>query len=51
MELIKIIFNFVKFIATKKGRATNFSSLLCVAVVGTEIRNPGSGMEENENLG
>jgi hypothetical protein len=49
IELSKIIFNFVKFIASKKVWTTNFSSLLCFAVVGSEIRNPGSGMEENED--
>jgi hypothetical protein len=41
---------FVIFIATKKVRTTNFSSLLCFAVVGSKIRNPGSGMEENQDL-
>ncbi len=45
MELIKLIFSFVKFIGTKKVRTTNFSSLLFFAVVGSEIWDPGSWME------
>jgi hypothetical protein len=49
MELMKIIFNFVKFLASKKVWTTNFSSLLCFAVVGSEIRNPGSMMKENQD--
>jgi hypothetical protein len=39
---IKIIFNFVIFVATKKGRTRNFSSPFSfVAVFGSEIRDPG----------
>ncbi len=50
MELIKLILNFVKFIATKKVRTNKiFPTLLFFAVVGSEIRNPGSWMEENED--
>jgi hypothetical protein len=41
----KIIFNFVKFVATKKGLTTNFfSPLSFVAVFGSGIRDPGSGI-------
>jgi len=41
----KIIFNFVKFVATKKDMATNFfSPLSFVAVFGLGIRDPGSGI-------
>ncbi len=48
MELIKIIFNFVKFIATKKCRATNSfpPPLFCCCW----IRDPGSGMEEKMRI-
>jgi hypothetical protein len=35
----KLIFNFVKFVATKKGLKTNFSPLF-FAVFGSEIRDP-----------
>jgi hypothetical protein len=38
----KIILNFVKFVATKKGMKTNFfSPLSFVAVFGSGIRDPG----------
>jgi hypothetical protein len=41
----KIIFNFVKFVATKKGLTTNFfSPLSFVAVFRSGIRDPGSGI-------
>jgi hypothetical protein len=41
----KIIYNFVKFVATLKGMTTNFfSPLSFVAVFGSGIRDPGSGM-------
>ncbi len=36
-----IIFNFVKFVATKKGLTTNFFALFFVAVIGSGIRDPG----------
>jgi hypothetical protein len=37
----------VIFVATKKGRTTNFSSLLSfVAVFGSEIRDPRSGIRD-----
>jgi hypothetical protein len=43
----KIIFNFVKFVATKKGLITNFfSPLSFVAVFGSGIRDPGSGIQD-----
>jgi hypothetical protein len=48
----KIVLNFVKFVATKKGMAmtTNyFSPLSFVAVFGSGIRNPGSGMGKNHD--
>jgi hypothetical protein len=48
----KIILNFVKFVATKKGMTTNFfSSLYFVAVFGSGIRDPGSGMGKNQDPG
>jgi hypothetical protein len=48
----KIIFNFVKFVAPQKGMTTNiFSSLSFVAVFGSEIRDPGSGMGKNQDPG
>jgi hypothetical protein len=38
----KIIYNFVKFAATKKGMTTNFfHPFLFVAVFGSEIQDPG----------
>ncbi len=41
----KIIFNFVKFVATKKGMRTNFfSPLPFVEVFGSGIRDPRSGI-------
>jgi hypothetical protein len=47
----KIIYHFVIFLAIKKGRAPNFFSLLsCVAVFGSEIQGPGSGMDKNQDL-
>jgi hypothetical protein len=42
----KIIYNFVKFVATKKGLTTIFSPLSFVAVL-----DPGSGMGENQDPG
>jgi hypothetical protein len=48
----KIIFNFVKFVATKKGLTTSFCSpLSSVAVFGSGIRDPGSGMGKNQDPG
>jgi hypothetical protein len=48
----KIIFNFVKFVATLKGMTTNFfSPLSFVAVLGSGIRVPGSGMGKNQDPG
>jgi hypothetical protein len=47
----KLIFNFVKFVATKKGMTTIFSPLSFVAVFGSGIRDPGSGMCKNQDLG
>jgi hypothetical protein len=43
----KIIYNFVKFMATKKGMKTNFfhPSLLLLFL------DPGSGMGKNQDLG
>jgi hypothetical protein len=41
----KIIFNFLKFVATKKGFTTNFfSPFSLVAVFGSGIRGPRSGI-------
>jgi hypothetical protein len=43
----KIIFNFVRFVATKKGITTNFfSPLSFVEVFGSGIRDPGSGIRD-----
>jgi hypothetical protein len=48
----KIIFNYVKCVATKKGLTTNFfSPLSFVAVFGSEIRDPGFGMGKNQDPG
>jgi hypothetical protein len=49
----KINFNFVLFLATKNGRTTNFfsSPLSFVAVFGSVIRDPGSGMDNNQDPG
>jgi hypothetical protein len=48
----KIIFNFVKFCGYKKGLTTNFfSPLSFVAVFGSGIRDPGSGMGKNQDPG
>jgi hypothetical protein len=48
----KIIFDFVKFVATKKGLTTNlFSPLSFVAVFGSGIRDLGSGMGKNQDPG
>jgi hypothetical protein len=44
--------SFVKFVATKKGMTTNFfSPLSFVAVFGSGIRDPGSGMGKNQDPG
>jgi hypothetical protein len=41
------MFNFVKFVATKKGLTTNFfSPLFFVAVFGFGIRDPGSSIRD-----
>ncbi len=37
---IKIIFIFVKFVATNKDKTTNFFPYFSVAVVGSEIQDP-----------
>jgi hypothetical protein len=45
----KIIFSFVKFVATKNGLTKKlFSPLSFVAVFGSRIRDPGSGMGKNQ---
>ncbi len=42
----------MKFVATKKGLTTNFfSPLSFVAVFGSGIRDPGSGMGKNQDPG
>jgi hypothetical protein len=42
----------VKFVATKKGLTTNFfSPLSFIAVFGSGIRDPGSGMGKNQDPG
>jgi hypothetical protein len=48
------MFNFVKFMATKKGMATNFfhpSLLLLFLDPRSGIRDPGSGMGKNQDPG
>jgi hypothetical protein len=46
----KIIFNFVKFVDTKKGITTHFfSPLSFVPVFGSGIRDPGSRMGKNQD--
>jgi hypothetical protein len=51
----KIIFNFVKFVAIKKGMSTkkNFrpSLLLRFLDLGSEIQNPGCGMGKKSGSG
>jgi hypothetical protein len=48
----KIIFNFVKFYDYKKRFDNNFfSPLSFVAVFGSGIRDPGSGMGKNQDPG
>jgi hypothetical protein len=47
----KIIFNVVKFVATKKGMSKKNFLLLFVVVVGSGIRDPGSGMDKNQDTG
>jgi hypothetical protein len=47
----KIIFNFVKFVATKKSMTPFFSLLSFVAVFGSGIQDPGSGMGKNQDPG
>jgi hypothetical protein len=43
----KIIFSFVKFVATKNGLKKKFCSLLSfVAVFGSGIRDPRSGIQD-----
>jgi hypothetical protein len=45
-------YNFIKFVATKKGMTTNFfSPLSFVVVFGSGIRDPGSGMGKNQDPG
>jgi hypothetical protein len=49
----KIIFNFVKFVATKQGLTTNFfhpSLLLLFLDPGSEIQDPGSEIRDPEWL-
>ncbi len=42
----------MKFMATEKGVTTNFfSPLSFVAVLGSGIRDPGSGMGKNQDPG
>jgi hypothetical protein len=53
-KLNTVIFNFVKFVATKKGMTTNFfhpSLLLLFLDPGSGIRDPGSGMGKNKDTG
>jgi hypothetical protein len=46
-----IIYNLI-FVATKNGRTkTNFSSSSFGGVVGSGIRDPGSGMDKNQDPG
>jgi hypothetical protein len=48
----KIIYYFVKFVATEKRMTTNFfSHLSFVAVFGSGIRDPGSGIGKNQDPG
>jgi hypothetical protein len=48
----KIIFNFVKFVTTKKRYNNNFfSPLSFVAVFGSGIQDPRSGMCKNQDPG
>jgi hypothetical protein len=48
----KIIFSFVKFVATKNGLAKIFfSPLSFVALFGSGIRDPGSGMGKIQDPG
>jgi hypothetical protein len=41
------MFNYVKFVSTKKGITTDFSPLSFAAVFGSGIRDTGSGMGKN----
>jgi hypothetical protein len=43
----KLIFNFVKFVATQEGMTTNFFSSLSFVV----FLDPGSGMGKNQDPG
>ncbi len=43
----KICFNFVIFVATRKGRTTIFPPFSFVVVFGPGIRDPGSGKDKN----
>jgi hypothetical protein len=46
------MFSFAKFVATKNGLTKkNFSPLSFVAVFGSGIRDPGSGMGKNQDPG
>jgi hypothetical protein len=48
----KIIYNFAKFVATKKVMTTVlYLPLSFVAVFGYGIRDPGSGMGKNQDPG
>jgi hypothetical protein len=48
----KKMFNFVKFMATRKGMTINFCHpSLLLLVFGTGIRDPGSGMDKKQNSG
>jgi hypothetical protein len=48
----KIILSFVKFVAKKNGLTRKiFSTLSFVAVFGSGIRDPGSGMGKNQDPG
>jgi hypothetical protein len=47
----KIITIFLKFVATKKGKTTIPPPLLLLLDPGFEIRDPGSGMDKNQDPG
>jgi hypothetical protein len=45
----KIIYNFVKFVATEKGKMTNFPPSCFAAFDGSEIRDPKSEIDKNQD--
>ncbi len=58
LRFLTYFFSFKKIVATKKGKTTHFPPSFFVAVVvsgirdpGSKIRDPGSGMEKNQDLG